>query len=166
MENLDQNQINNASFGSGRSSGDRGAGKFSGSGSVGTLPPCKDCFGHGRNPSSNPNCQLGCRGLENNVAVTPGIKAVHYNGCSKEGGCHGIDDHLQGTGDKSERSRSLGTTKEKSKQKLKNALVAVTIVGCVLAVIVLMAKNQCRKLSSVGVNQGGKADDANGVETV
>ena len=165
-ESLGENQIKNVASGSG---GRRGVGAFSGSGSVGTLPPCKDCFGHGSNPNSNPNCHLGCRGINDAIVVTPFAQVVMHRQCSGGANCHrnqAIEDPGRGDdeGDGKSKERDVG----KNTSKLKNGIIIATIVGCILIVIVLTVKKIGHRVSQVGARGRQDSDgiDLKNIQTV
>jgi len=135
-QNQGQNHIRNASFGFGR----RGSGSSSGSGSAGTLPPCSECFGHGRNPNSDPRCQLGCRGVVGTTPTTrPPINMKQK--CPEGGACHrGADTTIPARDDSTVR-----------RVKLKRGIIVSTIVLCMVIVVAVIIKRLGPKFSTVGV---------------
>eukprot|EP00794_Sanderia_malayensis_P005715 gene5715-6415_t len=86
------NRINSTDSGSNSSNinGSTAATDLTGNG---LLPLCRNCFGHGVNPSLDPRCRLGCRGggQPTGAAPLPTRMAFAANRAPRKDGCHEID---------------------------------------------------------------------------
>ena len=134
--------------GSGNStSSQRGSGIYTGSGSGGTvvpLPLCRDCFGHGTNPTSDPRCRIGCRGS----GAGTGAGAPVYT--QQNGNAFGFDRKAPHVGHTADHTSNAKVNEQmhssKKNKKLKVAFVMLTIVGIasVVAIVIIRRKFGCR----------------------
>ena len=136
--------------GYGSSGTGRGSGTYTGSGSLGTLPPCTECFGHGSNPDSNPKCKLGCRGSDEATTRQKNIRNkqlnfnanVGYHACGQ--GKHCPEKSNNQNNDKDRKSGFAAHENERAKT-LKLQLIVFTCVGCVILIVAVALGHYVRR---------------------
>lgn len=148
FESQKHNLTVNGTSGSGNStSNQRGSGIYTGSGSGGTivpLPLCRDCFGHGTNPTGDPRCRIGCRG---SGAGTGAGSPVYTQQNSNAFGFDRKAPQVGHVGDDTSKTKVDERTKSSKKnKKLKFAFVMLSIVGIafVVATVIIRRKFGCR----------------------